>query len=125
MNGNRYLLDTNAIITLLQGNTDINDVVSNAEWVGISVICILEFYSFPKMSVSDKLLLDYFITKIHLVNLPTERNSLAEIAKFKIQSKLKLPDAIIGSSSIENTAILISRDKDFENVNGLQLLKFE
>jgi predicted nucleic acid-binding protein len=125
MNGNRYLLDTNAIIALLQGNTDIKDVVSNAEWVGTSVICILEFYSFPKMSVSDKLLLDYFITKIHLVNLPTERSSLAEIAKFKIQSKLKLPDPIIGSSSIENNAILISRDKDFENVNGLQLLKFE
>jgi tRNA(fMet)-specific endonuclease VapC len=125
MNGNRYLLDTNAIIALLQGNTDIKDVVSNAEWVGTSVICILEFYSFPKMSVSDKLLLDYFITKIHLVNLPTERNSLAEIAKFKIQSKLKLPDAIIGSSAIENNAVLISRDKDFENVNGLQLLKFE
>jgi tRNA(fMet)-specific endonuclease VapC len=125
MNGNRYLLDTNAIIALLQGNTDIKDVVSNAEWVGTSVICILEFYSFPKMSGSDKLLLDYFITKIHLVNLPTERSSLAEIAKFKIQSKLKLPDPIIGSSSIENNAILISRDKDFENVNGLQLLKFE
>ena len=40
MNGRRYLLDTNAIITLLQQLED-------AEGVGISVISQLEFLVFP------------------------------------------------------------------------------
>ena len=124
MNGNRYLLDTNAIIALLQGNIKIKEAIADAEWIGSSVICVLEFYSFPGMSSQDKLLLDLLITKIDLVNIPSERNTLAEIAAFKIQTKLKLPDAIIGSCAIKNNAILVSNDRDFKNINRLKVIEF-
>jgi predicted nucleic acid-binding protein len=38
MNGNAYFLDTNAIITLLQGNKQLLQHLHDAQWVGISVI---------------------------------------------------------------------------------------
>ena len=39
----RFLLDTNAVIALLRGNLQLNAVIANAEWVGISIITKLEF----------------------------------------------------------------------------------
>ncbi|MFY7805843.1 MAG: hypothetical protein ACOVQ7_20735 [Limnoraphis robusta] len=38
MSGNRYLLDTNAIVALLQGTTQLVQLLRNADWIGISVI---------------------------------------------------------------------------------------
>ena len=125
MNGNRYVLDTNAIIAFLQGNTSVRDLLSKADWIGTSVICVLEFYSFPAISAQDKLLLDFFITKINLINVPADRNLLAEIAKFKIRSKLKLPDAIIAYAAIHQNAALISNDKDFASIDNVLVISFE
>ncbi|MEA5495936.1 MAG: hypothetical protein WAN66_04525 [Limnoraphis robusta] len=36
MSGNRYLLDTNAIVALLQGTTQLVQFLQNADWIGIS-----------------------------------------------------------------------------------------
>ncbi|WP_373527737.1 hypothetical protein [Nostoc sp.] len=38
MSGSRYLLDTNAIIALLQGNSQLLQLLQNADWIGISII---------------------------------------------------------------------------------------
>lgn len=38
MSGERYLLDTNAIVALLQGNSQLIQLLQNADWIGISVI---------------------------------------------------------------------------------------
>lgn len=38
MSGKRYLLDTNAIVALLQGSITLVKLLQNADWVGISVI---------------------------------------------------------------------------------------
>jgi predicted nucleic acid-binding protein len=38
MNGERYLLDTNAVVALLRDGAPIVTRLKSAEWVGISVI---------------------------------------------------------------------------------------
>ncbi len=50
MNGemNRYLLDTNAVVALLQGHTGLAQHLADAEWVGISIITQLEFLAFRR-----------------------------------------------------------------------------
>ena len=60
MPGKRFLLDTNALIALLKGNQSLLDLTSSAEWVGISVISILEFSSFSGMTSPDLDLLREF-----------------------------------------------------------------
>jgi hypothetical protein len=42
MNGKRYLLDTNAVISLLSGNQALASRLEEAAWVGISVVSQLE-----------------------------------------------------------------------------------
>ncbi|MEK0183044.1 hypothetical protein [Microcoleus anatoxicus] len=38
MSGNRYVLDTNAIVALLQGNIQLVELLKDADWIGVSVI---------------------------------------------------------------------------------------
>ena len=49
MNGNRFLLDTNAIVALLDGNAAINRLIIGADWVGVSIISVLEYMSFSNL----------------------------------------------------------------------------
>ncbi|MFC2154923.1 hypothetical protein ACFLRB_00330 [Acidobacteriota bacterium] len=49
MSGKRFILDTNAIVSLLKGNESLVDSVEHAEWVGISIISKIEFLAFPEL----------------------------------------------------------------------------
>ncbi len=54
MSGKRYVLDTNAIIALLQGSTMLVQLLQDADWVGISVISQIEFLAFSGLSEDDR-----------------------------------------------------------------------
>lgn len=54
MSGKRFLLDTNAVVALLRGEGDLPGVVEGAGWVGISIITVLEFLSFPALTAADR-----------------------------------------------------------------------
>lgn len=54
MSGKRYLLDTNAIVLLLQGSRALVTLLQNAEWVAISVINQIEFLAFSELNESDR-----------------------------------------------------------------------
>lgn len=124
MSGNRYFFDSNAIIAYLKGNEFIGDSILDAAWIGTSVICIIEFLSFPNLSDEDLLLLNIFLSRIEKIGISDNLYFLKDYAAFKIQSKLKLPDAIIARCAIQRQATLISNDKYFQNINGLSVLQF-
>ena len=56
MPGKRYLLDTNALIALLQGNRELVALTQSADWLGVSVISVLEFLGFDGLAEQDRLL---------------------------------------------------------------------
>ena len=53
MNGERYLLDTNAVIQLLKGNSDISSLLGNADSIALSIIAEMEYLSFPGLNDHD------------------------------------------------------------------------
>lgn len=67
MSGNRYLLDTNAIVALLQGNPQLIQVLQNADWIGVSVISEIEFLAFSGLSQDDRLLFNSFFSESRLL----------------------------------------------------------
>lgn len=69
MNGNRYLLDTNAIIALLQGNQPLIQQLQNAEWIGISIINQLEFLVFIGLTEADRRVFEQFLQRVEVVGL--------------------------------------------------------
>ena len=126
MNGRRYLLDTNAIIRLLQGDTGILKVLGMAEWVGISIISELEFLSFPNLLEQDKALFRQFLERVDVIGLAVQdREFIDSIINLRQRYRLKLPDAIIAASALTNRASLITLDRRFLGVQDLEVLDFK
>ncbi|MFY7885405.1 MAG: type II toxin-antitoxin system VapC family toxin [Dolichospermum sp.] len=125
MNGNRYVLDTNAIVALLQGNTQLVQLLQNANWIGISVISQIEFLVFSGLTQSDLELFQQFIRRVEIVGLTAGDAALIEnIIEIRQQYRLKLPDAVIAAITIQNSAILVTADQEFAKVNTLTVINW-
>ncbi len=125
MSGNRYLLDTNAVIALLQGNLDLAKLLGKANWVGISIITELEFLSFPALTLSDQKLFQKFLKRVEVIDLNQQNSALLiEVINLRRSKKLKLPDAIIAASTLEQSATLITTDIAFKKLSNLSVHSF-
>lgn len=123
MNGKRYLLDTNAIVALLKGHSTFHTELQTSEWVGVSVISQLEFLAFSKLTDADRLLFAEFLERVERVDLSSRNTSLLEtILQIRQIHRLKLPDAIIAASAIQNDAVLVTEDTDFKTMTGLRVV---
>lgn len=71
MSGNRYVLDTNVIVALLQGNTQLIELVKDADWLGVSVISQIEFLVFPQLTQDDRLIFEQFLQRVEILDLVT------------------------------------------------------
>ena len=102
MSGKRwFLLDTNAVVSLLSGNRELAEQLEAAEYVGISVISYLEFLAFDGLSDSDRACFTEFCERIEVVALTHEDRGLMKLAlDLRSNHRLKLPDAIIGATAL-------------------------
>jgi tRNA(fMet)-specific endonuclease VapC len=124
MNG-RYLFDTNAVIALLRGDGSLLTLSQSANWMGISVVTYLEFLSFPKLSPKDENLFKQFASRVSVVSLDLQSPTLIqEILTIRRTLSLKLPDAIIAATAIQQQASLVTADQDFSKVPQLSLHLF-
>jgi predicted nucleic acid-binding protein len=124
MNG-KFLLDTNAVVALLNGNTSLSQTLQAATWVGISVITELEFLSFPGLTQQDEALFQQFKGRVEVIDLQaSDGKLLARIVEVRKLSKVKLPDAIIAAAAIENAATLLTQDAGFSKVALLSVQRF-
>lgn len=119
----KYLLDTNAIVALLQGNSNLVNLVVRAEWVGISIISFIEFLAFPGLQDEDKSLFRQFIERIEVVPLTDANTQLIEsVLSLRKGQKLKLPDAIIAATALIQEAHLITADKRLLSIKDIQTI---
>ncbi len=121
MNGKRLLLDTNAIISLLQGNARLVTLCRDAEWVGISIISRLEFLCFTGLAAADRGTFEDFLRRVEVIGIDGQNTPLLElIVTIRTAHRLKLPDAVIAASAIFRHADLVSDDRSFARVIGLK-----
>lgn len=125
MNGNRYLLDTNAIIALLQKDPNLIRLLQDAEWIGISVISQIEFLAFAGLSETDIQLFQQFLQRVETINLSSDNKLLIDqIILIRQQYRLKLPDAIIAAMAREKSAKLVTRDAQLTKVTDLTIVNW-
>jgi tRNA(fMet)-specific endonuclease VapC len=125
MNGNKFLLDTNAIAALLQGNATLVELLKTADWVGISIISQLEFLANPALNADDRVLFDSFLNRVQVIDLAHHDTVLlSSIIKIRTTYRLKLPDSIIAASALQTKAILLTADGGFRNIKKLKVLSF-
>ena len=121
MSGNpRYILDTNAIISLLSGNLDLAKRLEHADYVGISVISYFEFLVFNNLTERDHHCFNEFCERVEVVPLSYENTELTtQVLTFR-KDRLKLPDAIIAATAAIRDAILVTDDSHFIGMPALQ-----
>jgi tRNA(fMet)-specific endonuclease VapC len=118
MSGNRYFLDTNAIIYLLQNeSSNLLNLLNSSSWVGISIISQIEFLSFSKLSKDDKHLFNSFVQHVEVIEvLSSNIRLIDDIIKLRKNYSIKLPDAMIVGSAIYSNSVLISNDNELYKI---------
>jgi tRNA(fMet)-specific endonuclease VapC len=125
MNGNRYVLDTNAIVSLLQGSSQLIQLLQYADWIGVSVISQIEFLAFSGLSQEDRQLFEQFLQRVELISLVASDTVLIKkIIEIRQQYRLKLPDAVIAAMTIQNSASLVTADLEFTKVTILTVVNW-
>ncbi len=125
MNGNRFILDTNAIIALLKGNTELLNSLKRISWVGISIVSYMEFLVFPDLSSEDKALFNTFVQRVNVIDLEFSNKQLLDtVISNRIKYGIKLPDSIIISTAIINNAKLVTADKQILSIPNIETVSF-
>jgi len=120
MSGNRYVLDTNAIAALLQGNIQLVELLKDADWIGVSVISQIEFLVFPGLTQDNRQIFEQFLQRVEVLGLTAIDTVLIQkIIEIRQQHRLKLPDAVIAAMAIQNSASLVTADREFAKVTSL------
>jgi predicted nucleic acid-binding protein len=120
--GKKYILDTNAVIDYVGDKLPAvaalrMDEIANDELI-ISVIAKIEVLGFNGDPVEMQNLTDFLSLSNIIYVDDVVANKTIELRKS--YRKLKLGDAIIAATALENQYTLISRNtKDFESVAGL------
>lgn len=123
MSGSRYLLDTNAIIALLQKDFNLIQLLQDAEWIGISIISQIEFLAFSGLSEADVQLFRQFLERVEIIDLSGQNELLIDqIILIRQQYRLRLPDAIILAMAREQSAKLVTRDVQLNKIDDLAVV---
>jgi predicted nucleic acid-binding protein len=119
MSGKPLILDTNAVIKLLddENNSLALDAIFPANVRAISVITQIELLGYPDITEEADDLIRSFLDDIPIISIDdiTVENAV-EIRRRK--PSVRLPDAVIAATAIEFDAILVTND------HGLLKLSF-
>jgi tRNA(fMet)-specific endonuclease VapC len=125
MSGERCLLDTNAIVALLQGDVRLVQLLRSAEWVGISVISRIEFLAFSGLTEADRQLFQHFLQRVEVLGLAADDAALIEkIISVRQQHRFKLPDAVIAAMALLKNAALVTADREFAKATDLTVINW-
>ncbi len=120
--GKGYLIDTNSVIDYLDNKLPekANKLIDNID-CQISVITRMELLSWPGANKEQTLILKQFINESNVFAL--EEQIILKAIEIRKKYKTKLPDAIIGATTIvKNLTIITRNNKDFDRIGSLEVL---
>jgi predicted nucleic acid-binding protein len=122
MSGNKLLLDTNTILYVLAGNETLATFLNEKE-LYVSIITELELLSYKKITSKEIRVISDFLDQVNIININDEIKT--ETIELRRKSNLKLPDSIIGATSLVLDIPLVTSDKQMATVSELNIVLFE
>ncbi len=115
MNGTKYLLDTNIILGIVEGNSDAGTKLKgiDLENCAFSSVTRMELLGFPNITQDEIKIISSLLelmTQLS-INRAVEDRTIA----LKQQHRIKLPDAIILATAINHNIELLTLDKKLAN----------
>ncbi|MBO4576211.1 MAG: type II toxin-antitoxin system VapC family toxin [Neisseriaceae bacterium] len=121
MSGIDFIADTNALLYLLNGNACMQSYSSKK--LGISIISEMELLSFSDINQEDEKIIRALIKDCLIFELNHQIKNKTILLRKKY--RIKLPDAIIAATAIENNIKLLTADKGFNKITELDLVILE
>lgn len=122
MNGTKLLLDTNAILSLLQGNSHLGIVLQGIEPY-VSFVSELELLSHKYISRENQECAELFLADCYVIDL---NDGIKEMTRYiQWEYDLKLPDALIAATAMSFSIPLLSAEPHFERVRELIFVLYQ
>ena len=89
------------------------------------LLAFIEFLVFPGLTQDDRQIFEQFLQRVEVLGLTAIDSVLIDqIVEIRQQHRLKLPDAVIAAMAIENSASLMTADREFAKVTSLTLINW-
>jgi len=126
MSGKRYFLDTNALVLLGDGDPALGRLVAEADYIGTSVICKLEYLSWPDLPDAIRARFLMMMEGIDMVGLEVADLALHDriVQIRRSRGGIRLPDAIVMASAQMTDSVLLTRDRQLLNSGLCEVQEF-
>jgi predicted nucleic acid-binding protein len=118
MNGFSFVADTNFLVAVHEGKKHVEPFLDGA--VVVSVISEIELLGWYKLKPEDGQLLRLLLDDCIIFELTSDIRSIAIEMRQKV--RIKTPDAIIAATSKYLQIPLVTSDKDFKIIPGIELI---
>ncbi len=118
MNGFNFVADINFLISVHEGKKFVEPFLDSAPIV--SIISEIELLGWYKLNPDDIVELRSLLDDCIILDLTADIKRLA--IEIKQQIKIKTPDAIIAATSQYLKIPLVTSDKDFKKIPGIELI---
>ena len=119
MCGNSVLADTNIILYLLSGETNVSDLLHGKQTY-LSFITELELLSFRNLSGHEYQNVKDFISDCYIFDINQQIKKI--VIELRQNYSLKLPDAIVAATASYLDIPLITSDKDFRKIKEINIV---
>lgn len=118
MNGFNFVADTNFLIAVHEGKPVVEPFLDSA--IVVSVISEIELLGWHKISTEDIALLRSLLDDCIMFELNADIRKIA--IEIRQQVRVKTPDAIVAATARYLQIPLVTSDKEFKNIPGIELL---
>jgi len=119
MSGIEYLIDTNILVYILQGNPKVR-YFAQEEFLAVS--CVTEMETLGKYQIfeEEKEIVEELLGECNIIDITYKIKQIA--IKLRQNYRIKLPDAIIAATAIQQNLTLVTADKGFSKISELDLI---
>lgn len=119
MNGNKGILDSNAIIFATKEKIDVEKLLSKYDEFYVSVITYIEVYAYDFQNAVEKGIADDIFANLEIIEINKEIADQVIIYRKNKIKKIKLADAVILATAKYINADLLTDDwDDFQNIDS-------
>lgn len=122
MSGTDYLLDTNILIQISQGDQEIASFLDN-KGIYISFISEMELLSKRNLTKDQLKAIQVLIDDCIVIDL--NQAIKVEAIRIRRETKLKLPDAIIAATAKYLRLPFLTADSDFEGFDEIEIIQIK
>lgn len=122
MNGDDWLVDTNIIIYLVDGDQTVSNLLEDRS-VQLSFITKIELLAFKKLKTREEKIIRAIINNAHIIFASYDITESA--VKIRKNYNLKIPDAIIAATAKTYNLPLVTADTDFNRLDEVNIIQYK